>query len=460
MRRWCCVIFSRGDEVLNGRSTPKPLKGAVNVSKSSRAHDLVRGQEVSGGRPVPLADMTTYHMTPSGARAVERGFWYNLLALPRDAEIVDAGVSGEQLVARVRLLSTIALLGVPLVVFSAGLNRPESRIAFGTTIFGCVASLIIMAIVRRPTLPRGIAYTTSLFDVSLVTITHIAFLIQGLPSTTANSRTTFLVYFIAIGATCLRWDPRVCLAAGVTAMVQYSAVSVAALRLWTYAPTEDVLMFGSFLGAHQTGRVIVLGIFTGLCVTIVQRSMLLRISSTHDALSGLMTRAYLAERVANDVARSRRTGTPLCIALLDVDNFKTINDRYGHEVGDAALRLLGGILRRSLRRSDLAGRWGGEEFVIALPDTWLPEAFGKLEQLRLEVASHVIVLPGGEELRLTVSGGLADTHADGKTVEELINAADTRMLQAKREGRNRVVVGSPVATRSGAWRVVITDHDA
>jgi diguanylate cyclase (GGDEF)-like protein len=404
--------------------------------------------------------MTTYHMTPPGTRIIERGFWHNMLSLPRDGAIVDAGVSGEQLVARVRLISTIALLGVPLVAFQSGLDRPENRIALGATLFGCIASLIIMAIVRRPVLPRGIAYTTSLFDVSLVTATHIGFLIQGLPSTAANSRTTFLVYFIAIGATCLRWDPRVCLAAGVTAVVQYSAVSFAALQLWSRATPDDVRMFGNFLWAQQAGRVIVLAIFSGMCVSIVQRSMRLRISSTHDPLSGLMNRAYLEERVANDIARSRRTGTPLCIAVLDVDNFKTINDRFGHEIGDAALRLLGGVLRRAIRRSDLAGRWGGEEFVIALPDTWLPEAYGKIEQLRLEVASHVIVLPGGDELRLTVSGGLADTHADGQTVEDLINAADTRMLQAKREGRNRVVVGSPVAARSGAWRVVITNDDA
>lgn len=404
--------------------------------------------------------MTTYQMTPPGTRTVERGFWHNLLSLPRDGAIVDAGVSGEQLVARVRLISTIALLAVPILALMSGLDRPENRMALGASVFGCIASVIIILIVRRPTLPRGIAYSTSLFDVTLVSLTHVGYLMQGLPSTAANSRTTFLAYFLAIGATCLRWDPRVTLAAGLVAMLQYSGVSTAAKVIWPAATTDDVLMFGRFLGAQQAGRVMILAIFTGMCVAIVQRSMRLRISSTHDPLSGLMNRAYLEERVANDIARSRRTGTPLCIAVLDVDNFKTINDRFGHEIGDTALRILGGVLRRAIRRSDLAGRWGGEEFVIALPDTWLPEAFGKVEQLRLEVASHVIVLPGGEELRLTVSGGLADTHADGQTVEDLINAADTRMLQAKREGRNRVVVGSPVAARSGAWRVVISDRDA
>ncbi|MBK6305426.1 MAG: diguanylate cyclase [Gemmatimonadetes bacterium] len=106
-------------------------------------------------------------------------------------------------------------------------------------------------------------------------------------------------------------------------------------------------------------------------------------------------------------------------------------------------------------RPPRAGGPAGEEFALAFPDTRLPEAFGKLEQLRLEVASHTIVLPSGAQLRLTASAGLATLGDDGADLRTLLQAADQRLLEAKRSGRNRVSMTAPTRPQSGGWRVVV-----
>jgi diguanylate cyclase (GGDEF)-like protein len=159
-----------------------------------------------------------------------------------------------------------------------------------------------------------------------------------------------------------------------------------------------------------------------------------------------------------------RHESPFCIALLDIDHFKRVNDQYGHEAGDAALRLVATVLRRSLRRTDLVARWGGEEFAIAFPETRLAEAFGKLEQLRLDIASHTVVLSTGGQVRLTLSGGLAAARHDGRSLVELVAAADGRLMEAKREGRNRIKAATPADNPSGVWRAIVKvgghQHDA
>jgi diguanylate cyclase (GGDEF)-like protein len=301
---------------------------------------------------------------------------------------------------------------------------------------------------------------TSLFDVTIVSATMLSYLLQGMPSVTVNGRTTFLAYFIAIGAACLRWDPRICLTAGVTAVVQYTGLVAAAWQTWPDVRTDDVLRFGQFQPGLQFGKLMLLVIFTFLCVVIVHQSRRLRISATHDPLTGLMNRAYFEERLGDELSRAGRHETPLCVALVDIDHFKRVNDTHGHPAGDAALRVVGRVLRRSLRRTDLVSRWGGEEFAIAFPETRLAEAVGKLEQLRLDVASHAISLSTGAELQLTISAGVAATRLDGVSLREIVDAADARLLEAKRAGRNRTVAGQPARAVSGEWRATVTEANS
>ncbi|MEP7380040.1 MAG: GGDEF domain-containing protein [Gemmatimonadota bacterium] len=140
---------------------------------------------------------------------------------------------------------------------------------------------------------------------------------------------------------------------------------------------------------------IFLGAFIMRCSATVRQALQLRIPSMHDALTKGMNRGFFEERLQDELARAVRSGEPLCVALLDIDHYKSVNDEHGHAAGDAALQVVASVLRRWLRCRDLVARWGGEEFAIAFPHTRVPEAFGKLEQRRLDIASHTIVLPSG-----------------------------------------------------------------
>ncbi len=161
--------------------------------------------------------------------------------------------------------------------------------------------------------------------------------------------------------------------------------------------------------------------------------------ATHDDLTGLPNRRHLQDCVSHEVARSRRSGASLCIALIDLDHFKRVNDTLGHAAGDGVLRIFAREARRILRDADVLARWGGEEFLLAMPDTALAEAQTTLDRLRnhLSQASNWTDCPGG---RVTFSAGLT-LHRDLQPLEEAIQRADLALYAAKRQGRDRVIVG-------------------
>ena len=168
--------------------------------------------------------------------------------------------------------------------------------------------------------------------------------------------------------------------------------------------------------------------------------------SSHDALTGLFNRASFEEFLGAEVRRSKRYGEPFAAAMLDLDKFKGFNDTYGHAAGDEALRTVADVIRRSVRRSDLVARYGGEEIVLIMPKTSLPQASKRLEQIRGAVEREPIQLPKREQkARVTVSAGVASWPADGDNPEDLIHIADARLFQAKALGRNRVVATSDAA---------------
>lgn len=156
--------------------------------------------------------------------------------------------------------------------------------------------------------------------------------------------------------------------------------------------------------------------------------------SMTDALTGLHNRRYLLERLSGEMARAARHGRPLAVLLLDVDHFKRINDGCGHAAGDAVLSALGALLRRSLRAEDLAGRYGGEEFVVALSDASLEAAVEKAEALRAAVA--LLEVEGAPALSASI--GVAAFPAHGAEPAGVLDAADQALYAAKRGGRNRV----------------------
>jgi len=160
-----------------------------------------------------------------------------------------------------------------------------------------------------------------------------------------------------------------------------------------------------------------------------------------DGLTDLLNRRAIEEHAKAELSRSRRQGAPLSVALLDLDHFKTVNDQYGHQVGDQALRQVSGILSQYVRPYDWAGRWGGEEFLLLLPGANLAGAAMVAERIRQNIAESVLTLADGQEVHLRVSIGVGCASGDSKdypSFEELVKQADEALYQAKREGRNRV----------------------
>jgi diguanylate cyclase (GGDEF)-like protein/PAS domain S-box-containing protein len=166
----------------------------------------------------------------------------------------------------------------------------------------------------------------------------------------------------------------------------------------------------------------------------------LREQATHDALTGLPNTRYLDETLARESHRAARARSPLSVAMLDLDQFKQLNDALGHRAGDAFLRRVGTLLRGTLRKSDIAVRYGGEEFLIVLPDSSIVDALARVAQICERVRG--ITIPDAEPGLgpITVSAGVAGAEAHGITVQELIRAADHALYSAKQAGRDRVVV--------------------
>lgn len=153
-----------------------------------------------------------------------------------------------------------------------------------------------------------------------------------------------------------------------------------------------------------------------------------------DHLTGLHNRKWMTERFEEQIGKYRRFGISLSALLIDIDYFKQINDRHGHNVGDEILRKLADLIKESSRGNDLCCRWGGEEFLLLLPNTTLVDAHGKAESIRQLIAGTGFDPVGS----ITCSIGVAELNSQEQQAKDLIKAADERLYEAKHAGRNRV----------------------
>jgi len=158
-----------------------------------------------------------------------------------------------------------------------------------------------------------------------------------------------------------------------------------------------------------------------------------------DALTGLHNRGYMETYLAALAEQAGATGRPLSLVLVDIDNFKTINDTYGHEAGDCVLRQFAARFRRNTRSIDLACRIGGEEFVVVMPDSGLERACQMAERLRECIAGEPFQPDGETRLTVTASVGVATLGQPQGSLDALFKRADQALYVAKRGGRNRVV---------------------
>ena len=162
-----------------------------------------------------------------------------------------------------------------------------------------------------------------------------------------------------------------------------------------------------------------------------------------DALTGLYNRHYLNSHLANMVKQALKNGKELAVMMMDMDHFKAVNDTYGHDVGDMILKQLANIIIQQSRSSELAARFGGEEFVVLMPETDAQSAFAAADRMRevIEAASFKIN-DAGDTIQKTVSIGVANLHPDGDSPESLMKRADEALYLAKNEGRNQVKVAA------------------
>lgn len=159
----------------------------------------------------------------------------------------------------------------------------------------------------------------------------------------------------------------------------------------------------------------------------------------HDSLTGLFTRRAIYERALAELNRCGRRGTPLSLVLVDIDHLKDINESHGQVIGDQALRYVADVIASTIRSYDLAGRWGGEEFLIVMPEASIGEAARAAERLRRQIAESRLPLTRGDVLRLTVSLGVNEVHPRNPAdLDVFLCQVDDALFQAKREGRNRV----------------------
>ena len=173
-----------------------------------------------------------------------------------------------------------------------------------------------------------------------------------------------------------------------------------------------------------------------------------------DMLTGLHNRRHFMNLAEADLARAQRYGRPISVALADLDHFKQVNDLHGHAAGDMALKVFSDLIRKSSRISDIACRYGGEEFAFIFSETTPQEANQLAERLRASLEAAVIPLPNGEFCRITCSFGIAD--ASTRSLDDVLRLADDALYQAKLTGRNKVILSaasletvSPPVTPSG-----------
>ncbi len=158
-----------------------------------------------------------------------------------------------------------------------------------------------------------------------------------------------------------------------------------------------------------------------------------------DILTGLPNRRALDEQLESEVRRASRSGRPFSVVMMDLDGFKRINDTYGHEVGDVILRQTFGMLNENIRATDFLARYGGDELTLILPDTDIEPSVLAVTKLQHRLGRLLIKLPDGNEISMSISGGIAQYPLHGKTASDLLRAADAALYRAKKYQRGTIL---------------------
>ena len=267
----------------------------------------------------------------------------------------------------------------------------------------------------------------------LEAVLALAFLTVLLLMTGGQSSPFFFGYVLLVGAAALSTSS---VAAALLAVITSVAYIVAVLLAVNSAPLSS-----ADLGLVAFNLVaLALVTYVGSVIGREQRRAreeALRLSR-FDSMTGLHSRDYFMSELEQEILRASRTGRPFAVAMLDLDGLKAANDRFGHDWGDNLLRAVADVLRGDIRVTDVAARYGGDEFVLMLPETDLAGAILVAEKVRVDI-SRVALPHNGAVVRTSASIGIVTFADDGRTSAELMRRADLAMYEAKRRGRDQIV---------------------
>lgn len=180
-----------------------------------------------------------------------------------------------------------------------------------------------------------------------------------------------------------------------------------------------------------------------------------------DQLTGGANRLYFQQRFESEIRRTGNYRHALALFMFDIDEFKKINDTYGHQAGDVVIKKMAELVKKNTRSSDLVGRYGGDEFMVLITSTTEERAASYADKLREKIATTDIAIPGTKvPVRITVSGGLAMFPTHGQSTIELFRAADDAMYESKRQGRNRIVLATSVGLDGKIAKGTVADREA
>jgi diguanylate cyclase (GGDEF)-like protein len=334
----------------------------------------------------------------------------------------------ELLIVRVRLFAALFGLASPVWI-------PIDRWLLPDEILGsmmalrAVAGLALLILALLPARPTLAAARVRVAALLLITLAfYLA--VEGLAGATFT--TPSLIGYTALPL----------LLVAILALLPLTLLESAALQLLVGAVVIGVHAWLGHLGDRGVlGLLWVLLLFIGFALLAqgFQLHLLLLIhrQATRDSLTGLYNRGALLRHAAHVLDEGKARDTPYAVLMIDLDRFKQINDTYGHLAGDNVLRAVAAVLARKISAECLPGRFGGEEFLLLMSNTRLPQAMQQAEQLRITIAG-LVVETGGDPLTVTTSIGVAEGHP-GEALEHAIRRADQALYTAKEKGRNLVV---------------------
>jgi len=380
------------------------------------------------GRPSPFAGPDADHEAPGLPANLAR----SRLVDGRITEMDDLAVDGVPTAAYdrvVRIVSFVFILSASAIVAVTGLWHETQAAVLALLAF---AGMFVVAV--HDVLPPRLLGQARFVAEGSVAITFATLLI----ALTGQEMSPFFFTFpLIVAGAALVVNPRVTvILASVSAIGYIVAIGI--------RPESRPLEAAAIAGVGINLTALVLLAYVATVIAREQRrsrEAAIRLS-TVDSLTGLYNRTFFFASLEREIQRSARSGRGFCLLMMDLDGLKAINDRLGHFHGDEALRSVGDTIREGVRRIDTAARYGGDEFVVVLPETDPTGAFVLAEKIRQGVAERALGGPD-VELRTSLSIGVVAYPHDGTTVDELMITADQAMYASKRQGKNRVAGYTP-----------------